>query len=167
MRPSNSSCARHLRERADQLLARLVGGVRLAGEQEQDRPLAVGEQAAQAVEVVEEQRGALVGGEAPPEADGEHVRVRRVGVAQQPLEVRLAAVVARVLHARCGGAPCAACCALMSWRTLQKMWSGMSRIFSQMPGWPRRCIQPTPRKRSSTSLHSGARKVGTCTPLVT
>src|SRR5687768_17950816 len=72
--------------------------MRLAGEQEQHLARLVGEQAAQVVQVVEEQRGALVGGEAPPEADGEHVRVRRVGVLQQALQVRLAAVVARVLQ---------------------------------------------------------------------
>ena len=75
MRPANSSCARQVGERADQLLAGLVGRVRLAGEQEQHLARAVGEQAAQVVEVVEQQRGALVGGEAPAEADGEHVRV--------------------------------------------------------------------------------------------
>ena len=90
--------AREVHQRADQLLPGLVRRMRLAREQEQDLPALVGEQAAQVVEVVEEQRGALVGGEAPAEADGEHVRVGRVGVAQDALEVRLAAVVARVLH---------------------------------------------------------------------
>src|SRR5258705_161120 len=76
---------------------RLVGGVRLAGEEEQHRPLAVGEDAAQDVEVVEQQRCPLVRGEAPAEADREDVGLARVGEAQQPPEVRLAAVVARML----------------------------------------------------------------------
>ena len=43
--------------------------------------------------------GALVGGEAAREADGEHVRVDRIGELQQAVEVRLAAVVAEVLLA--------------------------------------------------------------------
>ena len=101
MRPSNSclraTCARCVR------ISSCPGssaGMRLAGEQEQHLARAVGEQAAQAVEVVEQQRRALVGGEAPPEADGEHVRVRRDRrTCSRRSQVRLAAVVARVLRA--------------------------------------------------------------------
>ena len=60
---------------ADQILPGHVGGMRLAGEQEQHRALRVAENFAQPVEVFEQQRGALVGGEAAREADGEHVRI--------------------------------------------------------------------------------------------
>src|SRR6185312_13346766 len=47
----------------------------------------------------EEEGRALVGREAPREADGEHVRVRRIAVLEQAIHVRLAALVAEVLLA--------------------------------------------------------------------
>ena len=62
----------------DQLLARLVGGVGLAGEDELHRPLRIVDHLGHAVDVVEEQVGPLVGGEPPGEADGEDVRIEDV-----------------------------------------------------------------------------------------
>ncbi|MGQ3366541.1 hypothetical protein, partial [Rhizobium oryzihabitans] len=63
---------------ADQLLALVVGGVRLAGEDELDATVVVREQRTQPVGLAEQQCGALVGGHAAREADGERVRVERV-----------------------------------------------------------------------------------------
>jgi len=37
---------------------------------------------------------ALVGGEAAPEPDGQHVRINGIRVLQQPIEVRFATLVA-------------------------------------------------------------------------
>jgi hypothetical protein len=99
MRPSNS------RLRESSAIWRIssppgfVGRVRLAGEDEQHRALRVGNDLAQPVEVVEQQRGALVGGEAAGEADGQHRRIGRVGAAQDAVEVGLRALVAQVLLA--------------------------------------------------------------------
>ncbi len=73
--------------------------MRLAREEEQHRAIGVVHEIAQPLELVEHQRRALVGGEAPREADGEHVRVGRVGEAQQPVHVRLARLVAELLRA--------------------------------------------------------------------
>ena len=78
MRPSNSGMARHV--------ARCVrisswpgssAGCALPANRNSTGRSASPSDAAQPVEVVEQQRRALVGGEAPREADGEHVRVRR------------------------------------------------------------------------------------------
>ena len=63
------------------LLPLAVGGVRLAGEQELHRPVAVVDDRAQAVEVGHDQERALVGREAAREADRERVRV------EQPLHL--------------------------------------------------------------------------------
>ena len=47
----------------------------LAGEQQQERPLAILEQGQQALAIVEQQQRALVGSEAPREADHAGLRV--------------------------------------------------------------------------------------------
>ena len=81
----------------DQLLARRVGGVGLAGEHELHRPLGVVEQLAEAVRVGQQQRRPLVRGEAAGEADGQHRRVEHVlaeALAGQAHEL-VAAVVER------------------------------------------------------------------------
>ena len=57
----------------------------------------VADQLPEPVQVLEQQRGALVGGEAAGEADGQHVGIDRVGVLEQPVQVRLRAAVAEVL----------------------------------------------------------------------
>ena len=88
---------RHLREPADDVLAGHVGRMRLAGEDEQDRTLFVAEDLAQPVEILEQQRGALVRSKAARETDGEHVRIDRIGVAQKAVEVGLVTAVAEML----------------------------------------------------------------------
>ena len=62
----------------DQLLAALVGRVRLAGDHELHRTLRVEQQALEALGVAEHQRQPLVRRDAAGEADGEHVGVERV-----------------------------------------------------------------------------------------
>ena len=98
--PLEARQARDLVQPADQRLPGLVGRVRLARVHEQHRPLGIGDQVAQEVEVLEHHRRALVGREPACEADGQYVRIVRVGMLEQPVEVRLGAVVAQVLHAR-------------------------------------------------------------------
>ncbi len=71
--------------------------MRLAGEQEHDGTLRIADDLAQPVEIVEQQRRALVLREAPPEADRQHVGVVGIGPLEQPVEVRFAAVVAEML----------------------------------------------------------------------
>ncbi len=63
---------------ADQFLAGLVGGVGLAGEHELHRPVGVEQERLEAVELLEQQRGALVGGEAAGESDREHVGIEQI-----------------------------------------------------------------------------------------
>jgi len=69
----------------------------LAGENEQDRVLFVAEDLAQPVEILEQQRRAFVRGKAAREADGEHVRIDRIGAVQQAVEVGLGTAVAEML----------------------------------------------------------------------
>ena len=57
----------------DQVLTRLVGRMGLAGEQELDGTLGVVHDLVQTVEVAEQERSPLVGGETPGEADGEDI----------------------------------------------------------------------------------------------
>ena len=69
--------ARAAEDLLDDLLARPVGRVGLAGEDDLDRSLLVPEQPAQPLDVAEEQAGALVGREAAGEPDRQDVRVER------------------------------------------------------------------------------------------
>jgi hypothetical protein len=89
----------HLGDLADDLLAGLVGRVRLAGEQEEHRPAGLRDDLGQPFRVLEEQRGALVGGEAAGETDGQDVRVFGIGELEQAVEVGRRALVAQVLFA--------------------------------------------------------------------
>jgi hypothetical protein len=59
----------------DELLAAVVGGVALAGDDELDRPLVVQQQRLEPGRVLEHEREPLVGGHPPGEADGQHVGV--------------------------------------------------------------------------------------------
>ena len=77
-RPSSSGSRLSCERCADQVLARPVGRVRLAGEEDLHRALGVGEQLAQAVQVAEQQVGPLVGREAAGEADGQRVGVEEL-----------------------------------------------------------------------------------------
>ena len=67
--------ARKLHDLADEALARLVLGMRLAGDDDLHRHVLVQQDALQPLHVAEQQRGALVGGEAARETDGERVGV--------------------------------------------------------------------------------------------
>ena len=89
--------ARDFVDAADQLLAGLVGRVRLAGENEQHRPVGIVDDLAHPVHVFEHQRGALVGREAAREADGQHVGIEWIGVLEHALQVRLGTMIAQVL----------------------------------------------------------------------
>jgi hypothetical protein len=61
----------------DQLFARVIGRVGLAGQDElHRRPRAV-DDFQQPLGIVQQQVGALVGGEAPGEADRQHVRIQQ------------------------------------------------------------------------------------------
>ena len=109
-----------------------------------------------AVEVVEQQRRALVGGEAPREADGEHVRDwpdrRSAAAGRGAPRCRGCASAARAMRwrTRCS------ICDFRYWRTLQNMCVGDARAPApSTPGSVTRCVQSTPRKRSNTSSHSG------------
>ena len=62
----------------DHLLAEIVGGVGLAGEDQLERPLLVEEQGPQPIGLGQQQRRPLVGGEAPGEADDQEARVEDV-----------------------------------------------------------------------------------------
>jgi hypothetical protein len=61
----------------DEVLARLVGGMGLAGKDHLDRPLRVVDQRGKPVQHAEEQVSPLVRGEAPGEADRERVGVEQ------------------------------------------------------------------------------------------
>ena len=89
--------ARDFGDAAQEFLPRLICRMRLAREDKHHRPLFVGDDFAQPVEILEEQRGALVGGEAPREPDREHVRIHRVGEPQRAIEMRLRPLVAQML----------------------------------------------------------------------
>ena len=64
-----------LDELPDQVLAALVRGVRLAGDDDLHRPLLVGQQAGEPLRVAQDQRQALVGRDAPREADGQRLGI--------------------------------------------------------------------------------------------
>ena len=100
---------RDARDLADQVLAGHVGGVRATREDEQHRPLRIAGDRPQPVEILEQQRRALVGGEAAREADGEHVGVVRVRVAQDAIQMRLAAAGCGNAGRESGRAPHPAC----------------------------------------------------------
>ena len=72
--------------------------MRLAREQHEHRTVGIEKDLPQPAEILEQQGCPLVGGEAAREAQGQDVRVARIGKPQQPLEMRLAAVVAVVLR---------------------------------------------------------------------
>ena len=59
------------------VLARLVGGVRLSGEDDLHGPARGGQDRGEAIGVVEDQLRALVAGEAPGEADRQRVRIEQ------------------------------------------------------------------------------------------
>ena len=63
---------------ADERLAGLVGRMRLAGEDELHRSVVVEQQRLETFDLTQEQRRALVGGEATGESDREHVRVEQI-----------------------------------------------------------------------------------------
>src|SRR5258706_4971179 len=91
---------RHARDTvqlADDILPGYVCRVRLAREDEQDGSRFITENRAQPVEILEQQRGALVSREAARETHGQYVRIDRIGVAQQAVEMRFRTVVAEML----------------------------------------------------------------------
>ena len=93
------SLATELDDLAQQFLSELVAGVRLAAEDDLDRPVRITEDACDAVGVTQEQRGSFVCDEASDEADGESVGVQdRVGGRENASRRRHGG-----LAARCGG----------------------------------------------------------------
>ena len=93
----NGGSVRDALNLAHHRLRRLVGRVRLAGEDEHDRPLRLADELLEPAEVRDQQRRALVGREAPREADREHVRVVGIDELEQALHVRFAQAVALIL----------------------------------------------------------------------
>ena len=73
--PTNLRTPGELHDLLDELLALVVGGVRLAGEHQLHGPLRGQQQRLEAFGLRQEQRRPLVGGEAPSEPDGEYVGV--------------------------------------------------------------------------------------------
>ncbi len=71
--------ARELHDLADEGFARLIFRMRLAGDDDLHRALAIAENFLQALHIAEQQRGAFIGGEAAREADGERVRIEHFG----------------------------------------------------------------------------------------
>ncbi len=61
---------------AEQRLACAIGGVRLAGNQQLHRVIAMGEEARQPFRVLQQQVGAFVGGEAPGKAQRQPLRMQ-------------------------------------------------------------------------------------------
>ncbi len=88
---------RELVDHLDEVLARQVVGVGLAGEDQQHRALGIVDQARQAFRIREQQGGPLVGGEAAGEADGEDIGLVGREMAGQALDDRLGHAVAPVL----------------------------------------------------------------------
>jgi hypothetical protein len=81
----------------DEVLARVVGGMGFAGEDELDGPVRVADHAPQPLDVAQQERRPLVGREAPRKPDRQRIRVEqharrhdldRVGVALHPLLAR-------------------------------------------------------------------------------
>ena len=166
-RPRNSRVHHQLADFAQHLLARLVRRMRLAGEQQQHRPLGIVDQAREARAVAQQQRRALVGGEAAREAEGEHVRPLRIEAARHVAQLRRAQALARVLalqplahareHARLdllGGGPVA-----LVGNPLERAPELQDRAAA-------RATRARVRDRRNPSS-VWCRKVGTCTPLVT
>ena len=81
----------------DQVLSRRVAGVRLACEHDHGGTLGIVEQPREPRRVGEQQRGALVGGEAPREADDQRVGVGLGDQVRDARDCRLALAVAPVL----------------------------------------------------------------------
>ena len=75
MRPPNAGSSAVLEDALQMVLGRLVGRMRLAGEDDLHRPVGVVEDAGEPLGIVEDQLGPLVGGEAPREADGQRVGI--------------------------------------------------------------------------------------------
>ncbi len=71
-------CSGQLDDSPDEALAVLVGRMSLAGEDDLDRTIGVGEDRLEPRYVVEEQRRPLVGGEAAGKADGEPLGMHHV-----------------------------------------------------------------------------------------
>ena len=84
--------ARQPRDLLQHLLARAVVRMRLAGEDELDRHLRVVDERGDRFEVLQDQVGALVGGEAPREADRQRVEAQRAAQLRDELR-RLAAAL--------------------------------------------------------------------------
>ena len=98
MRPANPRIVPQVGDLADQPLARLVGRMGLAGEDDLDRPLRIVEHLVQPLEVGQDQVGPLVRGEAAGEADRQHVGIEQVAGHFDRL-VALAAAAALPAHA--------------------------------------------------------------------
>ena len=109
MRRRNSGRRANVQDLGDQFLAAVVLGMGLAGEDELHRPILVVDEGGEAVEVAEDQRAALVGGEAAGEADGQGVGIEHL-VGAGDLGRRGAAVLELLLepHAGEGDQPFAA-----------------------------------------------------------
>src|SRR3954464_3481999 len=81
----------------DDVLARDIRGVRLAGKQKQHRLALIPEDRAHPIEITEEQRRALVGREPARKSYRQHVWVDRIGIAQQPVQMSLRATITEML----------------------------------------------------------------------
>ena len=64
----------HLANLANKLLARFVGGVRLAREKNHHRTIVIGDQALDALDIAEDHGGAFVGGKTARKANDQGVR---------------------------------------------------------------------------------------------
>ena len=66
---------REVEDLADQVLAGVVFGMGLAGEEDLQRAVLVGEERHESRDIVEEQVAALIGGDAAGEADGQRLGI--------------------------------------------------------------------------------------------
>ncbi len=147
----------------DQLLAAVVGRVRLAGDDQLDRPLGVQQQRLEPLGVAQHQRQPLVRRHAAREADRQHVGVER-GVDPAELGRGGAALRARTCASR--------------WRASSTSRSRSSRLIAQMLGAGDLVdgAARTPRRRRSRGRRRdalrparrprGPPRSGACTPLV-
>ena len=152
----------------DQLLAAVVGGVRLAGDHDLHRPLRVEQQLGQPLRVAQHQRQPLVGRHPAGEADRQHVLVQRRRRSRSARPRRRRAGARRRAAAagpRPPAGPRSTAADLPDPAGPRPIWAQAPVLGS--PAWPPGAGTVrgrAPRQRRGSRC---ATQVGACTPLVT
>ena len=156
--------AHHARDLLQDSLSRLVVRMRLAGEQELHRALGIVDHRGQALDVGEDQVGALVGGEPAREADGQRIGREHF---VQPVERLLRFAAARGLFA---GAVAGEIEQLGLQAEVRLPEFAVVDAFDGCPGALVAARGSASRRRDAGrrgGASAGASQDGTCTPLVT